>query len=446
MRAAASGVGVIRAEPPAVEVVGVLEQGAGPRAPPHAPSGTTPRSGAASPPRGRRRRAGGRDRWRRGRAAATFATSGSAGRQVPRPAGVGRRRRRGRRSRRARRPLPPGSGASGRRRRRPGPALADARPRPGRRAAPGLRLCTDRRAGTAGPGRGPARPASPPGSTRPGRRRRAGPGRSPHAARGHSPAGRIVLGEHLAGRHRRSSRSPRASRPPRRPPAARRPARPPPGPPRRPTAPDSVTGARRPTRPGRTGPTATAVACPSHAGSSDATSTWPGPPGQEPGQLPPACRIVEDQQPAASAPQGGEHSVRRLLGAVGRCRQTEGLAQLRQSVGDKRRVRRRDPPGDVVLVAPPVRELDHRGRRAQARHPGGRTQHRHPAVPHRGAHRRQQPVPGRGVLVAAGDVPRRAHRVRAPSGRRALRTAAHAGTAAHQHHQADGTGRPARSA
>ena len=183
-------------------------------------------------------------------------------------------------------------------------------------------------------------------------------------------------------------------------------------------------------------PTATAVACRVPCRVVRRDQHVAGAARQEPGQLPPASRIVEDQQPATSAPQRGEHSVRRLLGAVGRCRQTEGLGQLRQSVGDKRRVRRRDPPGDVVLVAPPVHELDHRGCRAQARRPAGGTQYRDPAVAHRGAHRCEQPVARRGVLVAAGDVPRRAHfpRRRGPRApppvRRALRTATHAGTAA----------------
>ena len=191
-------------------------------------------------------------------------------------------------------------------------------------------------------------------------------------------------------------------------------------------------------------PTATGVPCPSHSGSSDATSTWPDPTGQEPGQLPLAPGVVEDQQPAVPAPQRGEQPIRRLLGAVGRRRQAEGLGQLRQPVGNQWRVRRRDPPGDVVLAAPPVRELDHRGRRAQARRPAGGTQHREPAVPHRGVHRRQQPAARRGVLVAARDVPRDARRFRAarPSGsasgrRRALWTAPHASTPPRQQHQAD---------
>ena len=74
-------VGVVRAEPAAVEVVGVLEQGAGRPRLPTRPQVRPRGAGAASPPRGRRRRAGGRGRWRPGRAAAASATSGSPGRR-----------------------------------------------------------------------------------------------------------------------------------------------------------------------------------------------------------------------------------------------------------------------------------------------------------------------------------------------------------------------------
>ena len=122
-----------------------------------------------------------------------------------------------------------------------------------------------------------------------------------------------------------------------------------------------------------------------------------------------SCRglpaVVEDQQPAAPTPQRGEQPIRRLLGRVGRRRQAEDLGQLRQPVNDQWRVRRRNPPGDVVVAAPPVRELDHCGRRARSRRTGGWPEHRGPPVPHRGVHRPQQSITRRGVLVARWDIP-----------------------------------------
>ena len=112
---------------------------------------------------------------------------------------------------------------------------------------------------------------------------------------------------------------------------------------------------------------------------------------QVPRQLPRAGGVVEDQQPPVPPRQRLEQRRGRPVRRVRRPGQAEGLRELGHPVRDQVGVQRGDPPGDVVAVAVPVGELEHRGRRPQPLHVGVRAA----ATPARHAARGRQLRPHR---------------------------------------------------
>ena len=107
---------------------------------------------------------------------------------------------------------------------------------------------------------------------------------------------------------------------------------------------------------------------------------------QVPRQLPRACGVVEDQQPPVPPRERLEQRRRRPLGRVGCRGQAEGLRELGQPVRHQVGVQRGDPPGDVVAVAVPVREVEHRGGRPQPLDVGVGPEPHRAATLHRGRH------------------------------------------------------------
>ena len=109
---------------------------------------------------------------------------------------------------------------------------------------------------------------------------------------------------------------------------------------------------------------------------------------QVPRQLPRAGGVVEDQQPPVPPRQRLEQRRGRPLRRVRGRGQVEGLRELGQPVRHQVGVPRGDPPGDVVAVAMPVREVEHRGGRPQPLDVGVGPQPHRAATLHRGRHLR----------------------------------------------------------